>query len=61
MNANELTWKFKSKEDFIQYLDKHRKYPFFFILIPAQSSTISQKPMSSIKTSSRTSSWARSC
>ena len=26
MQANELDWKLKSKADFIQYLDKHRKY-----------------------------------
>ena len=25
MNAQELAWKFKSKSDFITYLDKHRK------------------------------------
>ena len=34
MNANELTWKFKSKEDFIVYLDKHRKYNNILILTP---------------------------
>ena len=26
MQAQELQWKLKSKADFIQYLDKHRKY-----------------------------------
>ena len=26
MQAQELQWKLKSKADFVQYLDKHRKY-----------------------------------
>ena len=26
INAQELAWKLKSKEDFIQYLNKHCKY-----------------------------------
>ena len=32
MNAAELSWKLKSKEDFIVYLDKHRKYLVFIYL-----------------------------
>ena len=31
INAQELAWKLKSKEDFIQYLNKHRKYLFISI------------------------------
>ena len=34
MQAQELQWKLKSKADFVQYLDKHRKYPRFSILTP---------------------------
>ena len=33
MNAQELAGKLKSKEDFIVYLDKHRKYKVARILI----------------------------
>ena len=31
MMAQELSWKLKSKEDFIVYLNKHRKSIFFFL------------------------------
>ena len=34
MNANELEWKFKSKEDIIKYLTKHRKFFAVDHLIP---------------------------
>lgn len=34
MMAQELSWKLKSKEDFIIYLDKHRKYRVSNILTP---------------------------
>ena len=33
MMASELAWKLKSKEDFIIYLDKHRKYIYLPYLI----------------------------
>ena len=32
IQANELNYKLKSKADFVQYLDKHRKLIFIFIL-----------------------------
>ena len=34
MTAQELSWKLKSKADFIQYLDKHRKSILVAKLIP---------------------------
>ena len=34
INAQELSWKLKSKEDFIQYLDKHPKSPIAPNLTP---------------------------
>ena len=34
MHAHELAGRLLSKVDFIVYLDKHRKYCLFYILIP---------------------------
>ena len=34
MQAQELQWKLKSKADFVQYLDKHRKYLYLHRLTP---------------------------
>ena len=34
IQANELNWKLKSKADFVQYLDKHRKCISLLFLIP---------------------------
>ena len=33
MLAAELQWKLKSKQDFVVYLDQHRKYLWLFCLI----------------------------
>ena len=32
VQAQELMWKIKSKADFLDYLDKHRKYPLLTLL-----------------------------
>ena len=34
IQANELNYKLKSKADFVQYLDKHRKSPHLFLFTP---------------------------
>ena len=34
VHAQELAWKFKSKEDFYTHLNKHRKYNALFLLTP---------------------------
>ena len=39
VHAQELSWKFKSKQDLYTYLDKHRKYTIPLFLIFFQSST----------------------
>ena len=39
MQAGELAWKFKSKQDFVVYLDQHRKFVVNHYLTPIQYST----------------------
>ena len=32
MQAQEIAWKLKSKADFVQYMDKHRKCQYLLLL-----------------------------
>ena len=60
VHAQELSWKLKSKQDFIVYLDKHRKCRPSSRLTPPQYSSICPTRPSSTKTFSRMCSPARS-
>ena len=51
MNAQEMSWKLNSKQDFLTYLDQHRKYSFAFCLTPLQYSSICLRKTSSTKIS----------
>ena len=45
MQAVELQAKLKSKADFVQYLDKHRKYTSSSWLTPLQCSSTCRRPL----------------
>ena len=51
IQAQELQWKLKSKHDFFQYLDKHRKYRYIPLLTPMQCNTTCRRPPPSTRTS----------
>ena len=38
INSNEMTWKFKSKQDLYVYLDEHSKFNRWLFLILSQNS-----------------------